>query len=70
MTALRVATRASELAVAQARQVADQLARALGRHAELVPIKTEGDRLASISLAKLGGKGLFVKEIEDRKSVV
>ncbi|HEY8154434.1 MAG TPA: hydroxymethylbilane synthase [Myxococcota bacterium] len=65
MIALRVATRASELALAQARQVADLLARALGRPAELVPIKTEGDRLASVSLAKLGGKGLFVKEIQD-----
>jgi hydroxymethylbilane synthase len=65
MTALRVATRASELALAQARQVADLLERALGRRAELVPIKTEGDRLASVSLAKLGGKGLFVKEIQD-----
>jgi len=65
MTALRVATRASELALAQARQVADLLERALGRPAELVPIKTEGDRLASVSLAKLGGKGLFVREIQD-----
>ena len=65
MTALRVATRTSELALAQARQVADQLERALGRPAELVPIKTEGDRLASVSLDKLGGKGLFVREIQD-----
>ena len=65
MTALRVATRASELALAQARGVADRLERALGRRVELVPMKTEGDRLASVSLAKLGGKGLFVKEIED-----
>ena len=65
MKALRVATRASELALAQARQVADLLARALGRPAELVPIKTEGDRLALVSLTKLGGKGLFVKEIQD-----
>jgi hydroxymethylbilane synthase len=65
MTPLRVATRASELALAQARQVADQLERVLGRRAELVPIKTEGDRLASVSLAKLGGKGLFVKEVQD-----
>jgi len=63
--ALRVATRASELALAQARFVADALERALGRRAELLPLKTEGDRQASVSLAKLGGKGLFVKEIED-----
>ena len=65
MTVLRVATRASELALAQARQLADQLERALGCRAELVPIKTEGDRLASVSLARLGGKGLFVREIQD-----
>ncbi len=65
MTVLRVATRASELALAQARGVAAQLERALGRRVELLPLKTEGDRLASVSLAKLGGKGLFVKEIEE-----
>jgi hydroxymethylbilane synthase len=64
MTALRVATRASELALAQARGVADRLERALGRRVDLLPLKTEGDRLVSVSLAKLGGKGLFVKEIE------
>ena len=65
MTALRVATRASELALVQARQLAGQLERALGRSVELLPLKTEGDRQASVSLAKLGGKGLFVKEIEE-----
>jgi hydroxymethylbilane synthase len=65
MRALRVATRASELALAQARQVVGQLERVLGRSAELLPLKTEGDRLASVSLAKVGGKGLFVKEIEE-----
>ena len=65
MTALRIATRASELALAQAREVAGLLERALGRPAELLPIKTEGDRLASVSLSRVGGKGLFVKEIED-----
>jgi hydroxymethylbilane synthase len=65
MTAIRVATRASELALAQARAVAQQLERALGVETELVPLKTEGDRLATQSLAKLGGKGLFVREIEE-----
>jgi hydroxymethylbilane synthase len=65
MTALRVATRASELALAQAREVAGLLERALGRQVELLPLKTEGDRLDSVSLARRGGKGLFVKEIED-----
>jgi hydroxymethylbilane synthase len=65
VSVLRVATRASELARIQARQVADLLERALGRRAELLAMKTEGDRLASLPLARVGGKGLFVKEIED-----
>ncbi len=64
MTRVRVATRASELALAQARLVAASLEAALGVSVELVPLTTTGDRLASVSLAKLGGKGLFVKEIE------
>jgi hydroxymethylbilane synthase len=37
----------------------------LGVKVELLPLETSGDRLASVSLAKIGGKGLFVKEIED-----
>jgi hydroxymethylbilane synthase len=65
MTRVRVATRASELALAQARLVADQLEAALGVDAELVPLSTSGDRIQALSLAKIGGKGLFVKEIED-----
>jgi hydroxymethylbilane synthase len=64
MTTVRVATRESELARTQSRLVADLLEGALGVTAELVPLKTTGDRIAG-SLAKLGGKGLFVKEIEE-----
>jgi len=64
MTRVRVATRASELALAQARLVASQLERALRVAVELVPLSTQGDRLKDVSLAKVGGKGLFVKEIE------
>jgi hydroxymethylbilane synthase len=64
MTRVRVATRASELALAQARLVAARLEATLGVAVELVPLTTEGDRSAAVSLAKLGGKGLFVKEIE------
>jgi hydroxymethylbilane synthase len=63
MTRVRVATRASELALAQARLVAAGLEAALGVAVELVPLTTAGDRMAG-SLARLGGKGLFVKEIE------
>lgn len=64
MKAVRIATRASELALAQARRVAERIERELRVRTELVSFKTSGDRLAG-SLAKLGGKGLFVKELEE-----
>jgi hydroxymethylbilane synthase len=64
MTRVRVATRASELALVQARLVAARLEAALGVAAELVPLTTAGDRVQAVALAKLGGKGLFVSEIE------
>ena len=58
---IRVGTRGSALALAQA-----ALVRAgLGSESELVPMRTEGDRLAEAKLAAVGGKGLFVREIED-----
>ena len=65
MSALRLATRGSDLALAQAREVAGLIEGALGRRAELVVVKTTGDRIQDVSLAKVGGKGLFVKEIEE-----
>jgi hydroxymethylbilane synthase len=65
MRSVRIATRASDLAIAQARLVAARIEAALQVGTELVPLKTSGDRLQAISLAKLGGKGLFVKEIEE-----
>ena len=65
MTALRIATRGSALALAQARWVAARIELQLAQPTELVPIKTSGDRLQGISLAEVGGKGLFVKEIEE-----
>ena len=65
MTRVRVATRASELALAQARLVGALVEAALGVAAEIVPLSTTGDRLATAPLAGLGGKGLFVKEIEE-----
>ena len=64
MTVLRVATRASALAVAQAGLVASALERSLGVRAELTLVRTSGDRIQG-SLAAVGGKGLFVKELED-----
>ncbi len=65
MSRLRIATRASELAVTQTGWVARQIEAALGVETELVPLRTTGDRLATVSLAKVGGKGLFIKELEE-----
>jgi len=64
MTTVRIATRTSDLALAQARMMAGALERALAVATELVPLKTTGDRLQG-PLNKVGGKGLFVKEIEE-----
>ncbi|MBI2205627.1 MAG: hydroxymethylbilane synthase [Candidatus Rokubacteria bacterium] len=61
---MRLGTRGSALALAQAGAVRDRL-RALGADVELVTIRTEGDRILDRRLAEVGGKGLFVKEIED-----
>lgn len=61
---LRIGTRGSPLALVQAESVAEAL-RAQGTDVLLVPIKTQGDRLQHVKLAELGGKGLFVREIEE-----
>jgi hydroxymethylbilane synthase len=62
---LRIATRKSKLALWQAEHVA-QLLRAAhpGLAIELVPLTTQGDRIQDRSLAAIGGKGLFIKELE------
>ena len=62
---LRVGTRGSELALFQANAVAAQLRAKTGLDCEIVVIRTSGDRLAEASLTEIGGKRLFVKEIED-----
>jgi hydroxymethylbilane synthase len=61
---LRLGTRGSRLALAQATLVADVLA-AHGVESDIVVIRTSGDRLAQAALADFGGKALFVKEIEE-----
>ncbi|MBI4247626.1 MAG: hydroxymethylbilane synthase, partial [Candidatus Rokubacteria bacterium] len=61
---IRLGTRASALAVAQATAVAEWLRRR-GTEVELVPMRTEGDRLLDARLGDRGGKGLFVREIEE-----
>jgi len=64
VTCIRIATRASDLALVQARSMAARIESELGVPTEIVPVKTTGDRIQNVSLAKIGGKGLFVKEIE------
>ncbi len=63
---IRIGTRGSALALAQTRWVEARLA---ARHPqycfELVIIKTTGDKLKDVPLAQVGGKGLFIKEIEE-----
>jgi hydroxymethylbilane synthase len=63
LTRLRIGTRGSALALAQTGQIA-ALLEANGVATELIVIRTSGDRLADVSLAKIGGKGLFIKELE------
>jgi hydroxymethylbilane synthase len=64
VTPLRVGTRGSALALWQAQTVAAHINRG-GTGAQIVVIKTGGDRLQDRPLSEVGGKGLFVKEIED-----
>jgi hydroxymethylbilane synthase len=62
---LRIATRQSRLALWQAQHVAGKLREAHpGLDVELVPMTTQGDRILDRSLAQVGGKGLFIKELE------
>lgn len=62
---LRIATRQSRLALWQAQHVAEKLRDAHpGLAVELVPMTTQGDRIVDRSLAQVGGKGLFIKELE------
>ncbi len=65
MKALRIGTRGSPLALWQARAVGRAIERAGGAACETVVIRTTGDRLTTRALADIGGKRLFVKEIED-----
>lgn len=62
---LRIATRASRLALWQAEHVRSRLEQLhAGLKVELIPITTTGDRIIDRPLAKIGGKGLFIKELE------
>lgn len=61
---LKIGSRGSRLALWQAEWVARQI-EARGAHCEILKIKTTGDKILDVPLAKVGGKGLFVKEIEE-----
>ena len=62
---IRIATRESRLALWQAEHVAALLCRHHpGLAVELVPMTTKGDQILDTTLAKIGGKGLFIKELE------
>jgi len=65
MKQVRIATRKSALALWQAEYVKSELERHHpGINVELVPLVSRGDKILDVPLAKVGGKGLFVKELE------
>jgi len=65
MKHLRIGTRGSLLAKWQAESVRKQLFALAGVEAEIIIIKTAGDKLQQAPLSQIGGKGIFIKELED-----
>ena len=65
MRILRIGTRGSMLAKWQAESVRKQLFAATGMEAEIVIIKTSGDKMQQAPLTQIGGKGVFIKELEE-----
>ncbi len=65
MKMLRIGSRGSKLALWQANHIKEILARDCSVDSEIVVIKTSGDHLQSAPLSEIGGKGIFVKEIEE-----
>src|SRR5580692_2674578 len=62
---IRIGSRPSKLALAQAAIVRERLTQQIsGVEIEIVEIRTSGDKMTSASLADVGGKGLFIKELE------
>ena len=64
MARLRIGSRGSQLALWQAHHISDLL-RGRGHEVELEIIKTTGDKILDVALAKVGTKGMFTKEIEE-----
>ncbi len=65
MRTLRIGTRGSLLAKWQAEFIRKRLFAAKGVEAEIVIIKTAGDKLQQVPLTAIGGKGIFIKELEE-----
>ncbi len=66
ITSLTIATRGSKLALWQAKHVAGLIQKAHAHvNVDYKVVKTSGDKILDVPLAKVGGKGLFVKEIEE-----
>ena len=65
MRHLRIGTRGSLLAKWQAEYVRKQLFQATGVEAEIVIIRTAGDKMQQVPLTQIGGKGVFIKELEE-----
>ncbi len=65
MRPLRIGTRGSALALWQANAIRDRLARISRVEAEIVVIKTSGDRFPQAPVGQIGLKGVFIKELED-----
>ena len=62
---IRIGTRGSKLALWQANHIAD-LIKPSGFRTEIVPIETKGDKILNVSIAKIGSKGVFTEEIEEK----
>ena len=62
---IRLGSRGSKLALWQAEFIQFEIERKTGRKVEITRIKTTGDMILDVPLARVGGKGLFVKEIEE-----
>ncbi len=64
MEIIRIGTRESRLAIVQTDMIAEGIKQYHNVNIELVPMKTTGDIILDKSLDKVGGKGLFVKELD------
>ena len=61
---IKIGTRGSKLALWQSNFIADELSKNKSVEVELVKVQTQGDKILDAPLAKIGGKGLFTKELE------